>query len=348
MKLNIPNVSVIVPIYNSEDYLTECLDSILNQTLKSIEIICVNDGSLDDSGKILKDYQEKDPRIVIINKKNGGLSSARNSGIVVATGEYIGFIDSDDWIDEFYFEKLYQAAKSNNADISMGNFKWFSQKSKLLEQVSWVSKIMKSIKSEIVTEVLDRKKIIVTSTVCNKLFSRDFINTNNFLFYEGLFWEDNPFTITTTIKANKICIIRDVFYHCRKHENSITGTAAFDRKPFDIFEIMKNLKTFFDSEDIDTKAGYQHYYDELIYFNYYSHLFDRVQSKYRKEFYLRIKDEFNNLNRDSIEHLSNNFVAFRLIHNNTYTFFMLIYYLKKIVYNSYFSISKITLSLKLK
>ena len=101
-----PKISVIVPVYNVEKYLARCLDSIINQTLADIEIICINDGSTDNSLEILNDYAKKDSRIKIIDQTNAGLSCARNAGMQIAQGEYIGFVDSDDWIDLDFYEKL--------------------------------------------------------------------------------------------------------------------------------------------------------------------------------------------------------------------------------------------------
>ncbi len=113
-----PKISIIVPVYNVENYLKKCLDSIVNQTFKDIEIILINDGSTDNSLNICKEYAKKDHRIRLINKPNGGLSSARNVGIDLSTGEYLGFVDSDDWIALNMYEKLYNLCKIFNADIS--------------------------------------------------------------------------------------------------------------------------------------------------------------------------------------------------------------------------------------
>ena len=110
-------VSVLVPIYNVEEFLPECLDSLVNQTLKDIEFICINDGSKDDSLKILKEYAKKDKRILIINKKNSGYGDSMNKGLEKAKGEYIGIVESDDFIDLDAFEKLYNIAKKNDADV---------------------------------------------------------------------------------------------------------------------------------------------------------------------------------------------------------------------------------------
>ena len=104
-------VSIIIPVYNSEKFLQKCLDSIVNQTLQEIEIICINDGSQDNSRKILQDYKDKDSRITIIDQENGGLSAACNSGLKIVKGEYIGFVDSDDWVSVDFFEKLYKTPR---------------------------------------------------------------------------------------------------------------------------------------------------------------------------------------------------------------------------------------------
>ena len=123
-----PAISVIVPIYNVEPYLSQCLDSIISQTLADIEIICVNDGSTDNSLQILQKYAAQDNRIKIINQPNQGLSAARNSGIDVATGEFIGFVDSDDYIAPDFYETLYTVAKKYKANIAASNIIKFNQK----------------------------------------------------------------------------------------------------------------------------------------------------------------------------------------------------------------------------
>lgn len=116
-----PKVSVIVPVYNVEKYLEKCLETLISQTLKDIEIICINDGSKDSSLNILKKYALNDERIKIIDKHNEGLSAARNDGLNAATGEYIGYVDSDDWVDLNFYEKLYNAAKKYNAEAACAN-----------------------------------------------------------------------------------------------------------------------------------------------------------------------------------------------------------------------------------
>ena len=117
-----PKISVIVPVYNTRPYLEQCLDSILTQTLADMEIICVNDGSPDDSQSVLERYAADDPRVRIIKKENGGLSSARNAGMRSAVGDYIAFVDSDDFITPIMMETLYNKAMKTSAEITIGDF----------------------------------------------------------------------------------------------------------------------------------------------------------------------------------------------------------------------------------
>ena len=111
-----PKVSVIVPVYNVEQYLSRCLTSLINQTLEDIEIIVVNDGSTDGSERIIKEYKRNNSKIIAVNKENGGLSSARNFGLYYATGEYVAFLDSDDYVDRNIYKKMYEKAKATNSD----------------------------------------------------------------------------------------------------------------------------------------------------------------------------------------------------------------------------------------
>ena len=114
-----PELSVIIPVYNTDKYLEKSLDSLTSQTLKDIEIICVNDGSTDNSLAVLQKYADKDSRIIVINQEHKMQGAARNAGIKIAEGEYIGFVDSDDWVDKDYFEKLYNAVKKYDSDIAL-------------------------------------------------------------------------------------------------------------------------------------------------------------------------------------------------------------------------------------
>ena len=123
-----PKVSIVIPVYNVEKYLRQCLDSVVNQTLQDIEIICVNDGSKDSSLQIMHEYQAKDPRIKIIDKENSGYGASMNRGFDAATGEYLGIVESDDYAEPDMFEKLYAVAKADDLDVVKSGFFYYYSK----------------------------------------------------------------------------------------------------------------------------------------------------------------------------------------------------------------------------
>lgn len=208
-----PKVSVIVPIYNVEKYLKKCLTSLINQTLKEIEIICVNDGSTDNSAKILEHFAKNDFRIKVISQQNSGLSGARNTGLEIATGEYIGFVDSDDWVDLEFFEKLYITAKENSADISCAGFKRrgkiFSTIRKSFNEV----KVYEDINDKVIVDKLPEHNY-----VWNKIYLRD---KWNFKFQDGRYFEDMAILIKILYVSKRLVTVPDVYYNYRRTPNSI-------------------------------------------------------------------------------------------------------------------------------
>ena len=182
-------VSIIVPVFNVEQFLGKCLDSLVNQTLKDIEIICVNDGSTDNSLEILNNYAKQDLRIKIINKKNSGLSTARNTGMKIAQGKYIGFVDSDDWVDLDFYEKLYNSAIKNNADIAVSEIYEVHWNRKFYKQKFEKEKCIENIEEKFYT-----LNIPEYSYVWNKIYKRTKIEKYNFQFIPNLYYEDRVFT----------------------------------------------------------------------------------------------------------------------------------------------------------
>ena len=214
---NIGKISVIIPIYNVEAYLPQCLDSIINQTLKNLEIICINDGSTDGSLKIAEKYAEKDKRIIIINQQNQGLPNARNSGLKIATGEYIMFIDSDDWIDTDYIEKMYFSAIENNADMVKSGYKHYFH-DKVTDDL-----INKKINNRYTKKQLLQpyeNNIVVWAT----LYEKDFLIKNNILYFDNdiLKHEDILYTLKSTILANKIAPVIDTYYNYRRYSSVLS------------------------------------------------------------------------------------------------------------------------------
>ncbi|MFC0560061.1 glycosyltransferase [Halalkalibacter alkalisediminis] len=232
-----PKVSIIVPIYNVEKYLKRCLDSLVSQRLRDIEIIAVNDGSTDNSLLILKEYAKQDERIIVIDKENGGVSSARNKGLEKVRGSYIGFVDPDDWVDEHMYEQLYQMVLVENADISMCSYtREFGKHSKvknfpLPEKVTYTNeevqlKMMRRLIGPLNEEIANPELLDAWGTVWSKIYRTEVIKENHIVFTDlnkiGTN-EDSLFNIQAFYYANKFVFTNKPYYHYwRVNENSVT------------------------------------------------------------------------------------------------------------------------------
>ena len=185
----IPIISVIIPCYNTEEYIKECLKSVLNQTFKEIEVICINDKSTDKSLKIVEKYARKDDRIKIINlDKKSGQSTARNRGLEIAKGEYISFVDSDDKIDLDAYEKTYSFIKKYNLDMVVFNAMRIDPYNKIIP--SDIHQIAIPNETTIKTSIYQHNDFIYDTCVWNKLIKTEFIKENNFKFIDGRLYED--------------------------------------------------------------------------------------------------------------------------------------------------------------
>ena len=227
-------VSIIIPVYNVEQYLAQCLDSVINQTYKNIEIICVNDCSLDNSFKILDEYSKNDKRIKIINRENnGGLSAARNTGLDNASGKYIYFLDSDDWIDLDYIEKMLNAAIKNEVEVVL-NTNIIEHKLNQIEQQFAEHNTQNFIKDTF----LDAK-FCVWNIIWNSwayLWKKSFLDKIKVRFPEGYINEDMYFQAITLINLDKIYVIRNSSYHYVIRDDSICGLQKNNN-----LKIFKNL-----------------------------------------------------------------------------------------------------------
>ena len=224
--MNNIKISVIIPVYNVENYLRQCLDSIINQTLKEIEIICINDGSTDSSKQILEEYALKDERIKIINQKNKGVSAARNTGIDAATGEYIGFVDSDDWVKLDAYEKLYNKITREDVDIVFSRYNYVFEDGRIEHNPNHF-KELDEIKINSIDENLELLKI--SPSIWTKIFKKSFILDNKIRFPEGVLAEDLFFIVQYLLKANGIVYLNNYFsynYRIRDsgEEKSISET----------------------------------------------------------------------------------------------------------------------------
>lgn len=224
-------VSVIIPMYKVEDYLRECLDSVVNQTLKDIEVLCVDDGSPDRSAEIAAEYVEKYSNFKLICKENGGLSSARNAGLDIATGEYVVFLDSDDYIDVNMLKSLYQTASEDCIDVVYFNTalvyenKEAREKHKDLEEYYSRTNDYSGVCTGQTMFARMRKDRKYLPSVCLQIYRRDFLNEHHFRFYPGILHEDNLFTFQCIMTAQKVNYQPDQFYFRRVHDDSITTSS---------------------------------------------------------------------------------------------------------------------------
>lgn len=211
-------ISIIIPVYNVQEHLNHCLNSVIKQTYTNLEIICINDGSTDNSLNILQKYSQKDNRIKIINKQNGGLSSARNAGLKAFTGEYVFFLDSDDYIHPQTIEILYNGITSTKTQISECNYITINKKINSFEHYDKIS--FKKIKNPL--KAFSERKKYFTPSVWKRLYSKEIIQ--NMLFIENIVWEDVPFTIELYNKINELSQTYLPLYFYYQNGNSISNT----------------------------------------------------------------------------------------------------------------------------
>lgn len=234
-----PKISIIVPIYNVEKYLDRCMQSLLGQTLKDIEIIMVDDGSPDNCPKLCDEYEKTDSRVKVIHKKNGGLGYARNSGLDVASGEYVAFVDSDDFIEDSMYAKLYNAAVKENADVAYCNhFIFHTATGRLEKPYAPVEKSITFRGSEVVDEVM--KNMIAsapeTSTerkyymsVWRGIFRRSVIGDLRFESERDYLSEDIIYQVAVLQRVSAVTFIHDRLYYYRENEISLTHAYRKDR-----------------------------------------------------------------------------------------------------------------------
>lgn len=253
-------LSIIVPVYNVEKYLPKCLESLIKQTLKDIEIICVNDGSMDNSLAILKEFASRDSRIRIIDNQHQGVAKTRNTGIEQSTGEYIGFVDSDDYIDIDFFEKLYNSATKSNSDIAIAS---------ILKHKNFFNIYnAKYTKEETAITIQDKIKLCEDKKhfffyAWNKIYHSGFIKENNIKFSEGQIYEDVMFAIKALYYSNKIISVYGTKYHYIEHENSLTKYKdKTGEKEHDLIKAYSELQEFCNSKNIEISERLNYYTKE--------------------------------------------------------------------------------------
>ncbi|MFC4800162.1 glycosyltransferase family 2 protein [Neobacillus sp. GCM10023253] len=234
-----PIISIIVPVYNVESFIRECIDSILNQAFEDFELILVNDGSTDQSGNICDEYSIKDSRVTVIHKKNGGQSSARNRGIDAAAGDYIGFVDSDDWIHKEMYKILYTKAMETAADITACNLMQYNKDSSgHLYSANTTDQLFD--RDSAMHELYLNERL--TFSPCNKLYKKELFN--GIRFKEGYILEDMDFAYRIIHQADRIFYTGQALYYYRYNEHS-TMRKDFSKKRLDEFEVRKNMYLFY-------------------------------------------------------------------------------------------------------
>ena len=252
-----PKVSIIVPVYNEEEYVSTCLISLINQTLDDIEIILIDDNSTDNSLNILLDYAKKYPNIKVYhNEKNIGQGASRNRGLSLATGEYIGFVDSDDYIRNTMYEDMYKAVLNNNYPEVVTTEIMF------VKDDSYASRDLEFLargKEKIINPMLDKNAVISESpAVCNKIFRRDTLK--DFYFVEDSLFEDIPFSYTKYMEASKVVTVSSINYFYRRDINRGVSSTNYRENSHitDIFKVLDRLES-----DMRKSSRYEVFKDEI-------------------------------------------------------------------------------------
>lgn len=268
-------LSVIVPMYNVSAYVRECLDSLVCQTLQDMEVIMVDDGCTDDTPSIAQEYANYNMNFHLIHKKNGGLSDARNYGMKFAKGEYIGFLDSDDFVEPTLYEKMIKVAEEGN-DIVVTDIEYYYA---FHPEKCYVMKGLSSWEAS----TIQKKALLSPMFAWNKIYRASLFKENELQYPVGIWYEDIPVTTILFAKANKIGYLEECLMHYRQRDDSIMASVASARIK-EIFKVMDLVRTTFQKNDL-----YEQYHDEIEYLHI-EHLrlygmFRFIRSPYWKECY---------------------------------------------------------------
>ena len=285
-------ISVIVPIYNVEPYLRRCIDSIINQTYENLEIILVDDGSRDNCGQICDDYAKKDTRIKVIHKKNGGLSDARNTGLEVCTGNFISFVDSDDWIDKTMLQVMINLMKSNESDICECGVEYVYENKNILQSENLNSNISIFNKEESLNNLLLNN---IRQTVWNKLYKSTVIK--NMFFEIGKCNEDEFWTYKILDKINKVVKTEQKLYYYYQRNGSIINS-RYSMKNLDALEAKYERVKFLNKyPDIQKEACRQIIFDSLYHYQKCSIYLNKNEREKAQNY---IKKKFSEVNINDV------------------------------------------------
>ena len=285
-------ISVVVPVYNVEKYLKECINSIINQTLEDIEIICVNDGSTDSSLEILNDYAKKDSRIIVINKSNSVYGHTMNMGLNAASGEYIGIIESDDFADKNMFEDLYKLAKEYDADIVKGDWYNYWSKNKFARKNNRISSA-KTLK--LTNSKQDKSLLRINPSVWSAIYKKEFLNKYNIRFLEtpGASYQDLAFSFKVFALAEKVILTDKAYLYYR--QDNMNSSVKSKTKVYCVCDEYEEIDRFLE-EYPDLKFEFKVQEEINRYNGYVSSVLridDSVKPEFVKVFSDHFKEEYN-------------------------------------------------------
>lgn len=255
-----PKISIIIPVYNVEPYITDCIDSLINQIYKDFEVLLIDDGSSDCSGNICDEYANKDKRLRVFHKKNEGVSSARNLGLIEAAGEWICFVDSDDWIDPNTLSSIFPIL-DNEIDFVQFGFKQINSMGDIIVQSNIPDHRIVMVKDAYV------KTHMYHSAICGYLIKKDIIKKYKINFPKSIkYGEDQAFILKTLICSQKILIIDDHFYNYRYREGSAMNSSITFARAKDHLKVIENISSFMYSINAKLSPLYIYIFKELIFY----------------------------------------------------------------------------------
>ena len=292
-------VSVIIPVYNVDKYLEECLDSIVNQTLRDIEIICINDGSTDNSLNILNEYAKNDSRITVISQENQGQAVARNYGMNFIKGDYFCFMDADDMLDLNTFEECYNLVKDKSLDFVMYKLINFNDDDK--EFYTTPGYDMTFVRNFVKNEVFNYKSLGelifgVTVSPVNKLFRTDFVFNSNARFPEGTIFEDNLFFWRLFFNAERVFFLDKYYYKRRRHSSSTTGEGS--ARWVDAIEIYNGVWDIFKEFGHFDEFKFKLYNNKI---NFALFRLDNIKAEFKELFFQAWKSDLINVEKNYLD-----------------------------------------------
>ncbi|WP_407376086.1 glycosyltransferase family 2 protein [Methanobrevibacter sp.] len=289
-------VSVVIPVYNVEDFLGECLDSIINQTLKDIEIICVNDGSQDRSLEILNEYASRDERMTVLDQENGGHAVATNRGMRLATGKYIFFMDSDDILELTALEETYNVAEERNVDfVIFQAINYYMDTGELVEAENYSMNELADFVGDSVFNYRDIRDYVfkITVTPWSKLYNREFVMKNNIIYPEGFVFDDNVFFYDTLFAADRITFLRKHLFKRRWYSTSSTTSGGQHFANYiDICDLI--WQVFFKYGEFDN------YKENLLHKKFYTnfHWYRHIKPEFKQYFLDRLREDYRRIASD--------------------------------------------------